>query len=81
MRRGASVGGISVVVYSSLIADADAVTVVVCAVGTDLTLRTAIMERAVAGDIVVIADVLETTVLDMISTAVLKAQAAPWGSS
>lgn len=81
MRRGASVGGISVVVYSSLIADADAVTVVVCAVGTDLALRTAIMERAVAGDIVVIADVLETTVLDMISTAVLKAQATPWGSS
>lgn len=81
MRRGASVGGISVVVNSSLIADADAVAVVVCTVGTDLTLRTAIMERAVAGDIVVIADVLETTVLDMISTAVLKAQATPWGSS
>ena len=57
MRRGASVSGISVVVYSSLIADADAVTVVVFAVGPDLPQRTPFVDLAVAGDVVVVADV------------------------
>ena len=58
---GAGVGRIAVLVQAALIADADAVGIVVSGVSANLSLRSARVEGAVLGDIVVVADGFETS--------------------
>lgn len=54
---GARVVGLAVGVQTSFVADADGVSVVVLAVGTDLTEGTAVVDLTVAGDVIMIADI------------------------
>lgn len=75
LRLGARVGRSPLAVQPALIADADAVAVVVLAVGTGLLFRPSGMDVAVARDIIVVADVTEVAVLHMVAPAGLEAQA------
>ena len=54
---GAGVTGLARGIEAAFVADADTVLVVVLAVGSDLPQRTPFMDLAVAGDVVVVADV------------------------
>ena len=58
LRLGACVTGVAGGVETAFVADADGVLVVVLAVGSDLPEGTPLMHLAVAGDVVVVADVL-----------------------
>ena len=58
---GTGVGRFAVGIESALIADADAVGIVVSGVSANLSLRSARVEGAVLGDIVVVADGFETS--------------------
>ena len=58
---GTSVGRFAVGIKSALIADADAVGIVVSGVSANLSLRSARVEGAVLGDVVVVADGFETS--------------------
>ena len=70
----ACVCGHAVLVKTAFIAHADAVAVVVAAVGTNDFFGSAAVYRAVARNIIVVADVFEAAVADMVGTACLKAQ-------
>ena len=59
--EGTGVGRFAVGIESALIADADAVGIVVSGVSANLSLRSARVEGAVLGDIVVVADGFETS--------------------
>ena len=59
--EGAGVGRLAVGIESALIADGDAVGVVVSGVSADLSLWSARVEGAVLGDVVVVADGFETS--------------------
>ena len=59
--EGTGVGLLAVGIESALIADADAVGVVVSGVGSDLSFWAARVEGAVLGDVVVVADGFETS--------------------
>ena len=61
LSEGTSVGRFAVGIESALIADADAVGIVVSGVSANLSLRSARVEDAVLGDIVVVADGFETS--------------------
>ena len=61
LSEGTSVGRFAVGIESALIADADAVGIVVSGVSANLSLRSARVEGAVLGDIVVVADGFETS--------------------
>ena len=58
---GAGVTGLARGIEAAFVADADAVLVVVLAVGPDLPQRTPFVDLAVAGDVVVVADVFPTS--------------------
>ena len=58
---GTSVGRFAVGIKSALIADGDAVGVVVSGVSSDLSLRAARVEGTILGDVVVVADGFETS--------------------
>ena len=58
---GTSVGRFAVGIKSALIADGDAVGVVVSGVSADLSLRATRVEGTILGDVVVIADGFETS--------------------
>ena len=58
---GAGVTGFARGIEAAFVADADAVLVVVLAVGPDLPQRTPFVDLAVAGDVVVVADVFPTS--------------------
>ena len=57
----AGVGGMAVGIEASLVADADAVEVVMLGMGTDFFLGTAGVEVAVLGDVIVVTDGAEAT--------------------
>jgi len=59
--EGTGVGRFAVGIESALIADGDAVGVVVSGVGSDLSFWAARVEGAVLGDVVVVADGFETS--------------------
>ena len=59
--EGTGVGWFAVGIESALIADGDAVGVVVSGVGSDLSFWAARVEGAVLGDVVVVADGFETS--------------------
>ena len=59
--EGTGVGWFAVGIESALIADGDAVSVVVSGVSSDLSLRAARVEGTVLGDVVVVADGFETS--------------------
>ena len=59
--EGTGVGRFAVGIKSALIADADAVGIVVSGVSANLSLRSARVEGAVLGDVVVVADGFETS--------------------
>ena len=59
--EGTGVGWFAVCIEAALIADADAMGVVVSGVGAALSLRAARVEGAVLGDVVVVADGFETS--------------------
>ncbi len=59
--EGTGVGRFAVGIESALIADGDAVSVVVSGVSADLSLRAARVEGTILGDVVVIADGFETS--------------------
>ena len=59
--EGTGVGRFAVGIKSALIADGDAVGVVVSGVGADLSLWAARVEGTILGDVVVIADGFETS--------------------
>ena len=59
--EGTGVGWFAVGIESALIADADAVSVVVSGVGADLSLWAARVEGTILGDVVVVADGFETS--------------------
>ena len=59
--EGTGVGLLAVGIESALIADADAVGVVVTGVGADLSLWAARVEGTILGDVVVVADGFETS--------------------
>ena len=59
--EGTGVGWFAVGIESALIADGDAVSVVVTGVGADLSLWAARVEGTVLGDVVVVADGFETS--------------------
>ena len=59
--EGTGVGWFAVGIESALIADADAVGIVVSGVSANLSLRSARVEGAVLGDVVVVADGFETS--------------------
>ena len=59
--EGTGVGWFAVGIESALIADGDAVGVVVTGVGADLSLRAARVEGTILGDVVVVADGFETS--------------------
>ena len=61
LSEGTSVGRFAVGIESALIADADAVGVVVSGVGADLSLWAARVEGTILGDVVVVADGFETS--------------------
>ena len=61
LSEGTSVGGFAVGIESALIADADAVGIVVSGVSANFSLRSARVEGAVLGDVVVVADGFETS--------------------
>ena len=61
LSEGTSVGRFAVGIESALIADADAVGIVVSGVSANLSLRSARVEGAVLGDVVVVADGFETS--------------------
>ena len=61
LSEGTSVGRFAVGIESALIADADAVGIVVSGMSANLSLRSARVEGAVLGDIVVVADGFETS--------------------
>ena len=58
---GAGVGRTALGVEASLVADADAVGIVVAGVGSGLLLAAALVQLAVAGDVVVVAALLPAT--------------------
>ena len=58
---GTGVGRFAVGIKSALIADGDAVGVVVSGVSSDLSLRAARVEGTILGDVVVVADGFETS--------------------
>ena len=64
-------------VQSALVADAYAVAVVVAAVRPHLFQRSSAVDVTVAGDVEVIADVLESPVADVILPALLETKAPP----
>ena len=59
--EGTGVGWFAVGIESALIADGDAVSVVVSGVSSDLSLRAARVEGTILGDVVVVADGFETS--------------------
>ena len=59
--RGSGVGSMAFYIQASLVADTDGVLVVMTGMGTDLFLRPALMELAVTGDVVVVADAFPAT--------------------
>ena len=59
--EGTGVGWFAVGIESALIADGDAVSVVVSGVSTDLSLWAARVEGTILGDVVVVADGFETS--------------------
>ena len=59
--EGTGVGWFAVGIESALIADGDAVSVVVSGVGADLSLWAARVEGTILGDVVVVADGFETS--------------------
>ena len=59
--EGTGVGWFAVGIESALIADGDAVGVVVSGVSSDLSLRSARVEGTIFGDVVVVADGFETS--------------------
>ena len=59
--EGTGVGRFAVGIESALIADGDAVGVVVSGVSSDLSLRAARVEGTILGDVVVVADGFETS--------------------
>ena len=61
LSEGTSVGRFAVGIKSALIADGDAVGVVVSGVSSDLSLRAARVEGTILGDVVVVADGFETS--------------------
>ena len=61
LSEGTSVGRFAVGIESALIADGDAVGVVVSGVSSDLSLRAARVEGTILGDVVVVADGFETS--------------------
>ena len=61
LSEGTSVGRFAVGIESALIADGDAVGVVVTGVGADLSLWAARVEGTILGDVVVVADGFETS--------------------
>ena len=61
LSEGTSVGRFAVGIESALIADGDAVGVVVSGVGADLSLWAARVEGTILGDVVVVADGFETS--------------------
>ena len=61
LSEGTSVGRFAVGIESALIADADAVGIVVSGVSANLSLRSARVEGAVLGDVVMVADGFETS--------------------
>lgn len=77
--RGAGVGGMAGGGESAFVADAHGVAVVAQAVGTDFFEGAAAVDFAVAGDVEVVADVAPATVTDVVTAAVLKAQAHALG--
>ena len=74
--RGAGVGGESEEVEAALVADAYGVAVVAPAVGTFLPQGTALVDLAVSGDVVVVADVL-VAALQMVLAALPEGVALP----
>ena len=77
LRQRAGVLGMSVGIQPAFIADADAVSVVVPAVRSHLLQRPSAVNLTVAGDVEVVADVLEPAVADVVRAALLKAKALP----
>ena len=61
LRLGPRVAGIARCIQSTLVADADGVLVMVLAMGTDLPQWSALMHLTVAGDVIVVPDIFETT--------------------
>ena len=61
LSEGTSVGRFAVGIKSALIADGDAVGVVVSGVSSDLSLRAARVEGTILGDVVMVADGFETS--------------------
>ena len=72
-----SVARMAVAVQTALVADADAVAVVVLAMGADVFYRTAAMDGSVARQVVVVADVLEAAVTDVVLAAGFIIQVPP----
>ena len=64
-----SVGWLAIFVQASFVADADGVGIVEPAVGSNFFQGSAFVQGAVTLHVVVVADVLETTVLDVIALA------------
>ena len=63
LSEGTSVGRFAVGIESALIADADAVGIVVSGVSANLSLRSARVEGAVLGDVIVVTNLCEATSL------------------
>ena len=64
-------------IQPALVAEADAVAVVVQTMGADVLQRSAAVDGAVARHVIVIADVLEAPVTDVVRAAGFKVQAPP----
>ena len=63
LRQGTGISRLPVLIQTTLVADADAVGIVVAGMSTHLTLRAARIERTILCDVVVVAHRLETSCL------------------
>lgn len=67
----AGVTGLTGSIETAFVTDADAVVVVILAVGTDLLQRTSLVNMSVPGDVIMIADILEAS-LQVVGPTALK---------
>ena len=77
LRQGAGVFRLAAGIQTALVTDADAVAVVVLAVGAYGVQGAAAVDGAVAGQVVVVADVFEAAVTDVVRAAGFKIKVPP----